>query len=118
MIVNPVSEFVLITLFIKRLSDGPVREHLFYGELNTLSEVNFAAAQEDFSVRQDHTTLTPFRPQRRSAFGGPEPMNLCNTEGEKSRPANDKQLVRFHRCHKLRHYAYECKIPRSSHARC
>ena len=31
MVVNPVSEFVLITIFIQGLSDGPVRDHLFRG---------------------------------------------------------------------------------------
>lgn len=81
MVMNPVSEFVLITIFIQGLSDGPVRDHLFRGEIKTLSEAIFAAEQEDFSVRQAHTTLTPFRPKRRSAVGGPEPMDLCNVEG-------------------------------------
>ncbi|CAI5709403.1 unnamed protein product [Hyaloperonospora brassicae] len=31
MVVNPVSEFVLITIFIQGPSDGPVRDHLFRG---------------------------------------------------------------------------------------
>ena len=38
MVVNPVSEFVLITIFIQGLLDGPVTDHLFRGELKTLSE--------------------------------------------------------------------------------
>ena len=113
MVVNPVSEFVLITIFFQGLADGPVRDHLFRGELKTLSEAIYAAEQEEFSVRQAHTTLTPHRPQRRSAVGGPEPMDICNVEGGKPRPANDKRLVRCHRCHKMGHYAYECRIPRS-----
>ena len=81
MVVNPVRELVLITIFIQGLTDGPVRDHLFRGELNTLSVTIYAAEQEDFSVRQAHTTLTPYRPQRRPAVGGPEPMDLCNVEG-------------------------------------
>ena len=56
MVVNPVS--VLITIFIQGLSDGPVRDHMFRGELKTLSEAIYAADQEDFSVGQAHTTLS------------------------------------------------------------
>ena len=91
MVVKPVSEFMLITTFIQGLSSGPVRDHLFRGELKTLSEAIYATEQADFSVRQAHTTLTPHSPQRRSAVGGPEPMYLCNFEGGKPLPANDKR---------------------------
>ena len=113
MVLNPVNEFVLITIFIQGFPDGPVRDHLFRGELKTLSEAIHAAEQEDYSVRQSHATSTPYRPLRRPAVGGPEPMDLCLVEGEKPRPMNDKRMVRCHRCHKLGHYAYECSIPRS-----
>ena len=104
---------MLITIFIQGLFDGPVRNHLFCGEIKTLSEAIYAAEQEDFSVRQAHTTLTPFRPQRRPAVGGPEPMDLCYVEGEKPRPVNDKRSVRCHHCRKLVHYPFGCSIPRS-----
>ena len=43
MVVNPVGEFVLITTFIQVLADGPVRVHLFRGELKTISEAIYAA---------------------------------------------------------------------------
>ena len=118
MVVNPVSEFVLITIFIQGLLDGPVTDHLFRGELKTLSEAIYAAEQEDFSVRQSHTTLTPHRTHRRSAVGDLDPMDICNAEGGKTRPANDKRLVRCHRCHKMGNYAYEysisCSEPRGT----
>ena len=42
MLANPVSEFELITIFIQGLSDGPVRGHLFRGDLNTISEAIYA----------------------------------------------------------------------------
>ena len=100
-----------ITIFIQGLSDGPVRDHLFRGELKTLSEAICAAEQEDFSVIQAHTTLTPSHPQRRLAVGGPEPMDFCHVEIKKHRPVNDKRMVRCHRCYKLGHYAYECSVP-------
>ena len=94
MVGNPGNEFLLITIVIQGLSDGPVRDHLFREELKTLSEAIFAAEQEDYSVRQAHATLTPYRLQIQTAVGGPEPMNLCQVEGEKPHPANDKRLVR------------------------
>ena len=43
MVVNLVSEFVLITIFIQGLSDGPVRDHLFRGELKSLSKAIYTA---------------------------------------------------------------------------
>ena len=98
MVVNPVSEFVLKKIFIQGLSDGPVRDHLFRGELKTLSETVIAAEQEDYSVRQAHATLNPHRLQRRPVVGGPEPMDLCQVEGEKPLPMDDKRVVRCHRC--------------------
>ena len=102
-----------ITIFIEGLADGPVGDHLFRGELKTLSEAIYAAEQEDFSVRQASTTLTPHRSQRRSAVGGPDPVDLCHVMGEKPRSVNDKRMVRCHRYHKLVHYAYEYSIRRS-----
>ena len=107
------TETVLITIFIQGLADGPVRDHLFRGEVKTLSAAIYAVEQEDFSVRQAHTTLTPYRPHRRSAVGGPEPMDLYHVEGEKPRPVNDKRMVICHRFRKLDHYVYECSISRS-----
>ena len=70
MVVNYVSEFVKITIFIQGLTDGPVRNHLFRGERNTVSEAIYTAEQEDFIVRQPHTSLTPYGPKRRSSVEG------------------------------------------------
>ena len=110
MVVNPVIKFVKITIFIQGLADGPLRKHRFRGELKTLYEAIYAEKQGDFSVRQAHTTLTPYRSQRRSAVGVPEPMDLFHVKGEKPRPVHYKRMVRSHRCQKLEHYAYECSI--------
>ena len=111
MVANPVSELVLIKLFIQGLADGTFRDHLFRGELKTLSEAIYAAEKEGFSVRQAHTTLTHYRPQRRPVVGGREPTDLCHVEGGMHHPANNKRLLRCHCCHKLGHCAYECSVP-------
>ena len=64
MVANPVSEFVSIKIFLQGLIDGPVRNHLFRIELKSLEEAITTAVQEDFGVRQAHTSLTPYRPSR------------------------------------------------------
>ena len=56
MVANPVSEFVLITIFLQGLIDGPVRNHLFRIELKSLEE---AITTADFSVKQAHTSRPP-----------------------------------------------------------
>ena len=83
MVANPVSEFVLITIFLQGLIDSPVRNHRFRIELKSLEEAITTAVQEDFSVRQAHTRLTPYRPSRQIEAGVPEPMYLCSVESER-----------------------------------
>ena len=112
MVANPMPEFALITIFLQGLSDGPVRNHLFRVELSSLEEAIATAVQEDFSVRQAHTSLASYRPPRRVEAGGPEPMDLCRVESEKPRFPNNKRSQRCNRCQKLGHYAYECSAPR------
>ena len=112
MVANPVSEFVLITIFLQGLMDGPVRNHLFRIELKSLEEAITTAVQEDFSVRQAHTSLNPYLPSRRVEAGGPEPMDLCSVESERHRSSSSKRLQKCNRFQKLGHYAYECSASR------
>ena len=112
MVANPVSEFVLITIFLQGLIDGPVRNHSFCIELKSLEEAITTTVQESFSVRHAHTRLTPYLPSIRVEAGGPEPMNLCSVESERRRPSSSKQLQKCNRCQKLGHYAYECSASR------
>ena len=76
MVENPVSELVLITIFSQGLTDGPMRNHLFHIESKSLEEAIKTAVQEDFSVRQAHTSVTPHTSSRQVEAGGPEPMDL------------------------------------------
>ena len=48
-IANPVHEHTLITVFVQGLVDGPVRNHLFRLELDTLEQAISAAEQEDLA---------------------------------------------------------------------
>ena len=107
MVANPVSELVLITIFLQGLIDGPVRNHLYRIELKSL-EQSITAVQEDFSVRDAHTSLTPYRPSRRVEAGGPEPMDRCSVESERPRSSSSKRLQKCNRCQNLGHYADEC----------
>ena len=99
-------------MFIQGLVDGPVRNYLFHLELDTLEQAISDAEQEDFSMRQAHSSSSSYRPPRRKETGGPEPMDLCYVESETPRSSNNKQLQKCNRCQKLRHYAYECSAPR------
>ena len=99
---------MLITIFLQGLVDGTVRNHLFRIELKSLEEAITTAVQEDFSVRQAHTSLTPYRPSRRVEAGGPEPMDRCSVESERPRSSSSKRLQKCNRCQNLGHYAYEC----------
>ena len=53
---------MLITIFLQSLTNCPVRNHLFHIELKSLKEAITTAVQEDFSVRQAHTSLIPYPP--------------------------------------------------------
>ena len=112
MVVNSVREFVLITIFLQGLIDGPVKNHLFRIELKSLEEAITTALQDDFSVRQAHTSLTHYRPSRRVETGSPEPTDLCSVESERPRSSSSKRLQKCNRCQKLGHYAYECSASR------
>ena len=105
-------EFVLITIFLQGLIDGPVRNHLFRIELKSLEEAITTVVQEDFSLRQTHTSLTPYRPSRRVEAGGPESMDLCSVEIERPRSLSNKRLQKRNCCQKLGNYAYECSASR------
>ena len=111
MVANPIPDFVLITVFLQGLTDGPVRSHLFRIELKSLEEAITTAVQEDFNVRQAHTGVAPYRPSRRIEVGGPEPMDLCHTESESSRVTDYKKSQKCYNCQKTGHYAYECSAP-------
>ena len=55
-VANPVHEHTLITVFMQRLADGPVRNHLFRLELDTLEQAISVSEQGDFSMRQAHAS--------------------------------------------------------------
>ena len=50
-ITNSVHEHTLMTVFMQGIGDGPVRNHLFRFELNTLEEEISDAKQEDCDMR-------------------------------------------------------------------
>ena len=76
MVANLVSEYELKTKNIQGLSYGSVRDHVFRGELKSLLYAIYSAAEMLFCEPGSHDD-NPHRPQRRSAAGGPESMDLC-----------------------------------------
>ena len=111
-IANPVHEHTLMAVFMQGLVDGPVRNHLFCLELDTLEQEISAAEQEDFSMGQAHASVSSYRPTRLQDTGGPEPMDLCYVESERPRSSNNKRLQKCNRCQNLGHYAYDSSAPR------
>ncbi|CAI5711096.1 unnamed protein product [Peronospora effusa] len=111
-VLNPIDEHTQVTVFIKGLTDGPVKTHLFRLELESLDQAISAAEQEDFSLQQAHVHSGSYRPPRRQEGGGPEPMDLSYVESERPRSPGYKRLQKCNRCQKLGHYAYECSAPR------
>ena len=109
----PISEVMKIHIFLKGLTDGPVRTYLFRLELRTLEEAISIAEQEDFSAREARAVPNSHRLQRRQERGGPEPMDLCYVESERPRSTSYKRSQKCHRCQKLGHYSYECSAPRA-----
>ena len=63
-VANSVHEHTLITVFMQGLVDGPVRNHLFRLELDTLEQAISAAEQEDFSMSQAHGNSSCYRSPR------------------------------------------------------
>ena len=57
-------EHTLIVLFIKSLTDGPVKTQLFRLELASLDQAIYAAEQEDLSRNQAHVHSAAYRHSR------------------------------------------------------
>ena len=111
LVASPLTDFVLITVFLQGLTDGPVRSHLFRIELNSLEEATTTAVQEDFNVRQAHAGVSPYRPARRVEAGGPEPMDLIHAGSESSGVNDYKKSQKGYKCQKTGHCEYECSAP-------
>uniref|UniRef100_A0AAV1ULD5 Retrotransposon gag domain-containing protein n=1 Tax=Peronospora matthiolae TaxID=2874970 RepID=A0AAV1ULD5_9STRA len=109
---NPVDEHTLVSVFMQGLADGPVKNHLFRLELDSLERAISIAEQENFSLRQARASSTSYRPPGRYDSGSPEPMKLCYVESEKARSTDYKKLQKCNRCQKTGYYAYECSAPR------
>ena len=99
-------------MFIKGLTDGPVKTHLFRLELESLDQAISAAEQEDFRLQQAHVHSGSYLTPRRQDGGGPELIYLSYVESERPRSPGYKRAQKCNRCQKMGHYAYECSAPR------
>ena len=63
-VAKPVDEQTQVTVFIKGLTDGPVKTYLFRLDLEMLDQAISVAEQEDFSMRQAHVNSSFYRPPR------------------------------------------------------
>ena len=74
---NPVHDHSLITVLMQGLADGPIRNHLFRLDLDTLDQAVSAADWESICMRQAQVSSIFYHPPRRQEDGRPEPMELC-----------------------------------------
>ena len=84
MVANPICNFVLTNIFSQGLADDPVRNHLLRIELKSLDKPIITAVQEDFSVRQAHTDVAPYRPPRQVEAGGLKSVVTSHAGSESS----------------------------------
>ncbi|KAF1336587.1 Pol protein, partial [Globisporangium splendens] len=114
---EPIDMATQVATFMKGLVDGPVKTYLFREYPETLEQAIALALQEDFSAKQARLHAFPYRAaQFRHAkppprYSGSEPMDLSLVQASAApkRPV-DKRKLRCHRCQKLGHFSYECRV--------
>ena len=105
---NPIDDQTQVVTYMKGLMDGPIKTHLFREYPETMEEAITVSLQEAFSLKQAHIHSSSYRPPRKEAGGGPEPMDLSALYGSQ----NSKSSKTCNRCKKQGHFAYECLAPR------
>jgi hypothetical protein len=110
---DPIDDSTQVVMFMKGLTDGPVKTYLFREYPATLEDAISLAMQEDFSLQQAYVHSSTYRPPRaaqmRDASDGTEPMDLSAAEVHPPRTSDRRTC---HRCGKSGHMAYECMAPR------
>ena len=106
---DPVDDSTQVVCFLKGLTDGPVKTHLFREYPVTLEDAIALALQEDFSLQQAYVHSSTYRPPRSREMherDGTEPMDLSAADVRASRETRT-----CHRCGKAGHLQYQCTAP-------
>lgn len=106
---DPIDDSTQVVMFIKGLTDGPVKTHLFREYPVTLEDAISVALQEDFSLQQAYVHSSAYRPPRAREmheYDGTEPMDLSAADARSSFAGV------CDRCQQRGHRAYECTAPR------
>lgn len=103
---NPVDENTLVSIFMKGLKSGPVRNQLFREYPKTFENAVALAMQEEFSRTQAIVTVPHMRKPERD----PNAMDCSSirTNGVPNTRLTDKSKMACHRCGKMGHFARTC----------
>jgi hypothetical protein len=110
-VLNPVDQNTLVSIFMKGLKAGPVRNQLFREYPQSFEKAVALAMQEEFSRTQ---AIMP-APQVRKPERDPYAMDCSSirtNNGPNARLNNDKSKMTCHRCGKLGHFARTCFVAR------
>lgn len=107
---NPVDQNTLVSIFMKGLKAGPVRNQLFREYPQTFENAVSLAMQEEFSRTQ---AIMP-APQARKPERDPYAMDCStiSTNSPSNKRFNDKSKMTCHRCGKVGHFARSCLASR------
>lgn len=110
---NPMTENTLITLFLRGLKPGPVRNQLYRVDSKSFEDAVSLAMQEEFSRSQAMVpAIFSRRPDRDPFFRKPEKdpyaMDCSSIRTSNTPKYSDKSKVKCNYCNKMGHYARDC----------
>lgn len=121
---EPIDNSTQVVTFMRGLSDGPIKTHLFRMYPRTLEEAISLAIQEDFNMQQAYVHSSGYKPKvhhGHQSSDGTEPMDLSYANDGSTRRSGNKTQTKCHRCQKTGHFAYECMAAKPAprkNARC
>ena len=113
---NPVDQNTLVSIFMKGLKAGPVRNQLFREYPKTFEDAVSLAMQEEFSRTQAIMPTSQVRKPERDPYA--MDCSTISTNGFSNKKPNtnngnkDKSKMTCHRCGKLGHFARACLAAR------